>query len=207
MLKINKEKVSFKTSLIGEHNIYNALAAIAWADKEGIDLSTVKDALDKFSGVPGRLQRVASKAEFTVFIDYAHTEDALRNVLIALRKIGKGKIITVFGCGGDRDRTKRPKMGEAATELSDYAIITDDNPRCEASEDIIQDIEKGIKKNNYLVMPERKDAIIKSLSLAKGGDIVLIAGKGHEGYQARKGRKVHFDDRETAEECLRSMNY
>lgn len=207
LLTTTKEKVNFKTPLIGQHNVYNILAAVALAVREGLDLSLIKSVIEKFDSVPGRMERIDTKRDFSVFVDYAHTEDALRNVIKSLREFASGKIIVVFGCGGERDKTKRPKMGYAVSELADYAIITSDNPRSENPEEIIEDIEKGIKKNNYSVVPERKDAIKESLSLAKLGDIVLVAGKGHEDCQILKDKIVHFDDREVIRECLHSMNY
>jgi UDP-N-acetylmuramoyl-L-alanyl-D-glutamate--2,6-diaminopimelate ligase len=197
----------FRSRLIGMHNVYNILAAVAWALKEGIGLSVIKSAIEGFSEVPGRLERIDSKAGFSVFVDYAHTEDALSNIIATLRQLSKKRIIVVFGCGGERDKTKRPKMGRVVSEFSDYAIITSDNPRSEEPLRIIEDIRKGIKKNNYCVIPQRKEAIKKSLSLAQPGDIVLVAGKGHENYQILKEGVIHFDDREAVRECLKSMNY
>ena len=197
----------FISRLIGMHNIYNILATAAWALKEGITLSAVKSAIENFSLVPGRLQRIDSGRDFSIFVDYAHTEDALRNILKTLRQLSAKRIIVVFGCGGERDKTKRPKMGYTATELSDYAIITSDNPRSEDPLEIIADIKRGIKKNNYCVIPQRIAAIKKSLSLAGREDIILVAGKGHENYQILKNKTIHFDDREVIRECLQSMNY
>ena len=167
----------------------------------------IKEAIEKFPLVPGRLERVNFNAGFSVFVDYAHTEDALKNVIQSLRQVSKGEIIVVFGCGGDRDKTKRPKMGYVVTELSDYAIITSDNPRSEDPQEIIRDIRRGITKNNYCIIPERYEAIKKSLSLAKPGDIVLVAGKGHENYQVVKDKVMPFNDREAIKECLMSTNY
>ena len=200
-------KIVINSRLIGKHNVYNMLATIAWGMSEGIKLSTIKSAIEGFDFVPGRLQRIASGSKFSVFIDYAHTEDALKNVINSLRHLSKGKIIVVFGCGGERDKTKRPKMGKVVTRLSDFAVITNDNPRSEGPLDIIEDIKRGIAKKNYCVIPDRLKAIKKSLSLAGPGDIVLVAGKGHENYQITKGRIAHFDDQEAVRKCLRLMNY
>jgi UDP-N-acetylmuramoyl-L-alanyl-D-glutamate--2,6-diaminopimelate ligase len=197
--------VKMHLNLIGRHNIYNVLAAVAWAVKDGISISVIKSAIEKFHLVPGRLERIDSKDGFSVFVDYAHTEDALSNILAALRPLAHRKIIVVFGCGGDRDKTKRPKMGHVATERADLAIITNDNPRSEHPRMIIADIERGIKRNN-LVIPERRKAIQKSLSIARSGDVVLVAGKGHENYQIQKNKTIHFDDREVVRECLKSMS-
>jgi UDP-N-acetylmuramoyl-L-alanyl-D-glutamate--2,6-diaminopimelate ligase len=200
-------ETGFRSRLIGMHNVYNVLATVAWALREGIELSAIKSAIERFSQVPGRLERIDSRAGFSVFVDYAHTEDALYNIIATLRQLYKKRIIVVFGCGGERDKTKRPKMGRVVSELSDYAIITSDNPRSEDPLQIIEDIRNGINKNNYCVIPERKEAIKKSLSLAQPGDIVLLAGKGHESYQILKDGIIHFDDREAVRECLKSMNY
>ncbi len=207
ILRTAKQEFNFKTRLIGRHNIYNMLASFAWAFKEGLDQKIVKSALEKFDFIPGRLEKINCRRDFSVFVDYAHTEDALTNVIKALRQISGRRIIVVFGCGGERDKTKRPKMGHTASELADYVIITNDNPRSEDPQDIIKDIIKGIRKNNHCTIPDRKDAIRKSLSLAAAGDIVLIAGKGHEPYQILKNQTIRFDDRETVKECLESMNY
>ncbi|MBM3246279.1 MAG: UDP-N-acetylmuramoyl-L-alanyl-D-glutamate--2,6-diaminopimelate ligase [Candidatus Omnitrophica bacterium] len=202
-----KDKIRLKTSLIGRYNIYNILAAAAWALEEGIDLSAVKSAIEKFTLVPGRLERINFKGDFSVFVDYAHTEDALKNVIGALRPLARNKLIVVFGCGGERDQTKRPKMGCCVTELADYAILTSDNPRSEDPQKIIDDIKKGISRDNYSIIPERRQAIRESLGRALPGDIVLVAGKGHENYQVLKDKTLHFDDCKVIRECLKSMNY
>jgi UDP-N-acetylmuramoyl-L-alanyl-D-glutamate--2,6-diaminopimelate ligase len=195
--------IKFKINLIGKHNVYNVLASIAWSLKAGLDIRKVRDALSKFQIVPGRLERVNADRDFSIFVDYAHTEDALNNILRSLREVSGKRIIAVFGCGGDRDKSKRPKMGRVVTELADFAIITSDNPRSEEPAAIIRDIESGILKDNYCIIPERLKAIRRALSLAQSGDVVLIAGKGHENYQVLKNRKVHFDDREAVAKCLR----
>ncbi|MDD2679807.1 MAG: UDP-N-acetylmuramoyl-L-alanyl-D-glutamate--2,6-diaminopimelate ligase [Candidatus Omnitrophica bacterium] len=200
-------EVKFRINLIGRHNVYNFLASIAWALKAGINLKVIQSALEKFSLVPGRLERIKGKKGFCVFIDYAHTDDALKNVLTALRQLSPGKIITLFGCGGERDRGKRPKMGRVATELSDFAVITSDNPRSENPRAIIKDILRGLSKSNYCVIPDRKKAISRSLLMAEAGDIVLLAGKGHENYQVLKNKMIHFDDRKEVRRCLKSLNY
>lgn len=200
-------KINFKSRLIGYHNVYNILAAVSWAKTEGLDLSVIKSTLEKFYFVPGRLERIDFDGDFSIFVDYAHTEDALCNVIRSLRALTSNKIIVVFGCGGERDKTKRPKMGYIVSELADFAIITNDNPRSEDPQDIIEDIKRGIKKENFCVILDRKEAIKKSLSLAKSGDIVLIAGKGHENYQILKDRIIDFDDRKVVRECLKLMNY
>lgn len=204
---VSKRKINFKTRLIGRHNVYNILASLAWGVKEGLDLKIIKSSAERFGCVPGRLEKINFPGDFSVFVDYAHTEDALKNVITALRQLSFRRIIVVFGCGGERDKTKRPKMGFAASELSDYIIITNDNPRSEDPKKIIGDIRRGVRKNNYCIIPERYEAIRKSLSLAGPGDIILIAGKGHENYQILKDKTIYFDDREAVKECLKSMNY
>ena len=207
LLSFSKKEIPIKTHLIGKHNLYNLLAAFSWAYQEGIDLKVIKAALEGFSFVPGRLERIECEKGFYVFVDYAHTEDALKNVILALRGLSSGRIITLFGCGGERDKLKRPKMGKMVTELSDFAVITNDNPRSEKPENIISDIKRGIKKDNFTVIPDRKAAIKSVISMAVKGDIVLIAGKGHENYQILKDGIVHFDDREETGLCLKSLNY
>ncbi|MDD5237688.1 MAG: UDP-N-acetylmuramoyl-L-alanyl-D-glutamate--2,6-diaminopimelate ligase [Candidatus Omnitrophica bacterium] len=200
-------EINLTTSLIGKHNVYNILAAASWALKEGIELSIIKSAFEDFTHVPGRLEKIDFPGNFSIFVDYAHTEDALKNVLSALRAISGKRIIVVFGCGGERDKTKRPKMGKVVSELSDYSVITNDNPRSEDPKQIIKDILNGMPKDNYCIIPERFEAIKKSLAIAQAGDIVLIAGKGHEDYQILKDRVIDFDDRKVIRECLKSMNY
>jgi len=202
-----QKKMSFSSSLIGRHNIYNILACVAWSVAEGIPLSVIKRAIEGLCLVPGRLERIKLHADFSVFVDYAHTEDALKNILMSLRPLCRKRIILVFGCGGDRDKTKRPKMGKVATEFSDYVIVTSDNPRWEDPEDIIQDIKRGIKKSNFCVLVQRPQAIKKALRMAQPQDIVLIAGKGHETYQIIKDKTIPFDDKKFVKECLRSKNY
>ncbi|MDD4939334.1 MAG: UDP-N-acetylmuramoyl-L-alanyl-D-glutamate--2,6-diaminopimelate ligase [Candidatus Omnitrophica bacterium] len=205
-LKLLKENIRLKTRLIGRHNVYNVLAACAWALGERLPREALESVFEKFYSVPGRLERIRCDKGFSVFVDYAHTDDALTNVISSLRQVSEGRIIVVFGCGGERDKGKRPKMGRAASELADRVIITSDNPRSEDPEEIINGVIKGIKKDNYRVIFDREKAIRESLFLAKKGDIVLIAGKGHENYQVLKGKTVYFNDSKVARECLRSMN-
>ncbi|MBM3249261.1 MAG: UDP-N-acetylmuramoyl-L-alanyl-D-glutamate--2,6-diaminopimelate ligase [Candidatus Omnitrophica bacterium] len=200
------ESIRVKTNLIGRHNVLNVLAAFAWALRSGFGIRDIQRAIEKFSAVPGRLEKVNIPRDFEVFVDYAHTEDALDNVIRTLRPLSKNRLIVVFGCGGERDKAKRPKMGRVVTQLSDYAIITSDNPRSEEPEEIIADIRRGIKKSNYCVIPERELAIRESLSLAKPGDIILVAGKGHENYQVIKEQTIAFDDREVIRKCIRQLN-
>ena len=194
------------SNLIGEHNVYNILAAVAWAKESGIGTKVIQKAISAFRLVPGRLERVNFKGDFKIFVDYAHTEDALKNIIRSLRPLCKKRIIVVFGCGGERDKGKRPKMGKVVSELSDYSIITTDNPRSEDPGQIIKDICKGIRKNNFSVVLDREQAIKKSISMAKAGDVVLVAGKGHENYQIIKNKHTRFDDREIVKKCLKSIN-
>ena len=202
-----KVKINITSRLIGRHNVYNILAAASWALTEGLNLSIIKSAIERLSSVPGRLERIDNKRAFFIFVDYAHTEDALYNVISTLRQLPCKRIIVVFGCGGNRDKIKRPKMGYVVTELADLAIITNDNPRQENPLGIIKEIKKGITRENYSVVTDRKEAILKALSLAKPGDIVLVAGKGHENCQVLKGKAIPFDDRQVVRECLKSLNY
>ncbi len=189
-------------SMTGTFNVYNSLAALATLSTMGLEPSSCIRLAGEFHGVKGRFQMVRQGQDFAVIVDYAHTPDGLENILHAAREITTGKLVTVFGCGGDRDRTKRPLMGAIAARLSDVVIVTSDNPRTEEPEKIIADIEEGIlplKKDHEKVV-DRKSAIWKALGLAKEGDTVVIAGKGHENYQIFKDRTIHFDDTEVVQE-------
>jgi UDP-N-acetylmuramoyl-L-alanyl-D-glutamate--2,6-diaminopimelate ligase len=197
--------IRIKTNLIGRYNIYNILAAVTWGITEKLGIQDIKSAIEKFKNVPGRLQRVNCPGRFNIFVDYAHTPDALFNVISALRPLVKGKIIVIFGCGGERDKLKRPQMGKVVTELADYAIITSDNPRSENPGQIFRDILQGIRKSNCCVVPGRYQAIRKGLSLVRDADCLLIAGKGHEDYQILKNKVLRFSDRKVVQECLRLM--
>lgn len=201
----NNKKYNFKTNLTGIHNIYNILALTGTAISYNIEPQFIRDIIESIDFIPGRLEKIDSKKGFYVYIDYAHTEESLRQVLKTFNSIPHSRIITVFGCGGDRDRTKRAPMGKVASELSDYVIITSDNPRTEDPLKIISEIEKGAKetsRNNYIIMPDRKEAIIHSIKMASKMDIVLIAGKGHENYQIIGNSKIHFSDREIVIEAI-----
>lgn len=203
---INNEK-SKKISLkmIGEFSIYNSLAAIAAAHELGIEFSIIQEGLRKVS-VNGRFQLIESNKDFAVVVDYAHTPDGLYNVLSTAKKITNGKVICVFGCGGDRDKKKRPIMGKVAGEISDYLIITSDNPRTEDPVKIIDMVEIGVKETpaKYIKITNRKEAIAYAIEMAKAGDIVIIAGKGHEDYQIIGKTKYPFSDYEIAEKILDS---
>ena len=192
-------------SQVGLHNIYNILAVICICVSIGIDLKEVVNHLQNMVGAPGRLERIKSNKDFSVVVDYAHTDDALKNVLSAIKNLKPAKIITVFGCGGNRDKTKRPKMAKVACNMSDFVFITSDNPREEDPVEITKDVEAGAKeinKTNYKVVVDRKQAIEEAILAANKNDVVLIAGKGHENYQIIGRTKIHFDDRETAFEIL-----
>lgn len=197
-------RLNIKTGLIGMHNVSNCLAAISVMQALGVNGEAIVDGIEGMKSVPGRLEPVDCGQPFKVLVDYAHTEDALDNVLSMLKSIAGKNILTVFGCGGDRDKSKRPFMGQAACRYSDRVIVTSDNPRSEEPLDIIRDIESGIKGrfSNYEIDPDRRSAIRKAVLSAEAGDIVLIAGKGHEDYQILKDRVMHFDDREVAREAL-----
>lgn len=188
-------KIFIKTPLIGRHNIYNILSVAAVGVGEKIPLDVIKKGIENLSVVPGRLERIEAGQNFYVFVDYAHTQDALENVLFSIRAVKKARIQVVFGCGGDRDKTKRPKMAEVVERLSDFAIVTNDNPRSEDPQAIVNDILAGFKNKNYKVIFDREQAIKESLHGAKSGDVVLIAGKGHEDYQIFKDKTVPFDER------------
>lgn len=203
--------VKIRSALTGLHNVYNILAAAAVAIEERFDLETVAVGVANLQSVPGRFEKVDVGQPFTVAVDYAHTEDALINVLKAARALTNGKLITLFGCGGDRDEGKRPLMGTAAFSLSDKVVVTSDNPRTEPPDKIIEDILKGIDKSKspgkqMRVIPERSEAIRAAIKMAEPGDLVLIAGKGHEDYQIIGNRKTPFDDRQEAATAIKEMN-
>ncbi len=194
----------FRSPLVGAPHIYNTLAAVASGLALGYSLDVITAALENCAGAPGRFERVPHDGDFSVVIDYAHSDDALVNVLRTAREVVKGKIITVFGCGGDRDRTKRAPMGEAAGSLSDVVILTSDNPRTEDPEQILCDAEEGIRKTGkpYRKISDRTAAINEAIAEARTGDLVLIAGKGHEDYQIIGRQFFHFDDKEVARAAL-----
>jgi UDP-N-acetylmuramoyl-L-alanyl-D-glutamate--2,6-diaminopimelate ligase len=188
----------------GRFNVMNALAAMAVCGAVGVPVGAMVPALAKMSFVPGRLERIEDPCgKRHIFVDYAHTEDALRNVLQTLRETSPGRLICLFGCGGSRDRSKRPRMGTAVSELADYAIVSSDNPRNEDPMAIIGEILPGMDPGKpHLVEPDRARAIRAALQNARAGDTLLIAGKGHETYQEIAGRMTHFDDREVVREAL-----
>jgi UDP-N-acetylmuramoyl-L-alanyl-D-glutamate--2,6-diaminopimelate ligase len=197
-------QIDVQTTLIGVHNVYNILSAASATVSMGIGLKETAAGIQALPGVPGRLERIVEAKDFTAFVDYAHTDDGLQKVLAALRPLVEGKIITVFGCGGDRDRTKRPRMGRVAQELADVVIITSDNPRHENPRAIIDEILTGTTKSeDVYVEPDRKKAIEAACRLAGPEDVVLVAGKGHETYQKFADTVVPFDDRVVIREYIR----
>lgn len=206
ILKTDAFELEFKVNLVGEFNIYNCLAAIAWALESGFSEDEVKNMIKNVYPVPGRLEIINSaEKDITAVIDYAHSPAALENVLKTLKKITKGKLICVFGCGGDRDRKKRPLMAKAAANLADKVFITSDNPRTEDPDLIIEDIKKGVKdtETDYAIIPDREEAIKESIETAGQNDCILIAGKGDEDYQIIGTNKIYFSDRDVAKKYLK----
>jgi UDP-N-acetylmuramoyl-L-alanyl-D-glutamate--2,6-diaminopimelate ligase len=191
-----------RVPLIGRFNVANSMAALAAATVMGVNLRAAILSLARSPQVPGRLELVPAKRQFQIFVDYAHTDDALRNVLKTLRELKPRKLIVVFGCGGDRDRKKRPLMGRVTDELADHAIITSDNPRKENPDAIISEVEKGFHSTHYEKIVERADAIRQAVAMAQPRDLVLIAGKGHEKYQEFADHTIPFDDIQVARRAL-----
>lgn len=189
----------FQTHLLGHFNVFNAAAAVIAALEMKLNIEDIRRALTKMRGVPGRMEGLRSKQGFLVVVDYAHTPDALENALHTARAFTRGRLITVFGCGGDRDRGKRPQMGQAASGISDSVIVTSDNPRTEDPHSIIENILEGIPASASMkVIEDRESAIREAIMSAEKGDTVMIAGKGHEDYQILGSKTIHFDDREVA---------
>lgn len=202
---IHKNKsIKVKVGIPGLFSVYNSLAAIVCASQEGIPLEKAVQVLKDSKGVKGRAEVVPTNRDFTVIIDYAHTPDSLENILKTIKGFAQGRIITVFGCGGDRDKAKRPVMGEIAVKFSDYLIVTSDNPRSENPQEIIKDILKGCKNAEITVetIENRRKAIERALAIGEKDDIILLAGKGHETYQILGDKKIHFDEREIVSEYL-----
>jgi UDP-N-acetylmuramoyl-L-alanyl-D-glutamate--2,6-diaminopimelate ligase len=216
-------RIPFRSPLLGRFNLYNILAAVASGCALDLPLEAIQRGIEGQKQVPGRLERVENDREITLLVDYAHTGDALENVLRTLRELATARIITLFGCGGDRDRGKRPIMGRIAVELSDLAIVTSDNPRTEEPEAIMAQIREGIEplavreyrpdelpagfdRQGFVMCENRRDAIRLAVRAARPGDIVLLAGKGHEDYQIIGTEKHHFDDREEAAAACREIN-
>ncbi len=197
--------LEIESALVGRFNVQNLLAALGAGLALGLPADVVQRGLAALPGVPGRMEKVALGQDFTVLVDYAHTDDALKNLLETVRGLGPRRVITVFGCGGDRDRSKRPLMGAVAARLSDVVILTSDNPRSEPPEAILEEIRRGIpaaRVQDTHVIPDRRDAIARALEMGREGVCVVIAGKGHETYQVLRERTVPFDDRQVARDVL-----
>ncbi|MHB1564279.1 MAG: UDP-N-acetylmuramoyl-L-alanyl-D-glutamate--2,6-diaminopimelate ligase [Leptospirillum sp.] len=205
-IRTPKGVIDLESPMTGHYNLMNIMGVIGCALALEIPLELIARGISAQQGVPGRFEVVRSKRNISVIVDYAHTDDALENLLSAVRPLCKGRVITVFGCGGDRDRGKRPRMGEKAGRLSDLVVLTSDNPRTEDPESILDEIEPALKETGtpYERISDRKAAIFRAISLASPGDSVVIAGKGHENYQILGKVKHHFDDREIAREALES---
>lgn len=203
--KGQSEQVVYSTP--GMFSVYNSLAAFAWGVESGRDPGLVAEALTEIEGVPGRFESIRMGQPFQVIVDYAHTPDGLENVLRTAREFTQGRLITVFGCGGDRDKGKRPKMGAIAADLSDFALVTSDNPRTEEPRQIIKDVLVGVVGVEHTAIENRREAIETACRMAKPGDTVLIAGKGHEDYQIIGTEVFPFDDRVVAREALRRLSY
>ncbi|AGK97734.1 UDP-N-acetylmuramoyl-L-alanyl-D-glutamate--2,6-diaminopimelate ligase [Clostridium pasteurianum] len=202
-----QESVPVSLNIPGRYNISNALGSAAACISEGLTLKQIKLGLEALKAVPGRCEAVETNLNlgFDIIVDYAHTPDSLMNILKTAREFTKGRLISVFGCGGDRDRTKRPIMGDIGAKMSDMAIITSDNPRTEEPMAIINEIVKGINKENYITVENRREAIKKAISIAKKDDVIVIAGKGHEDYQVLKEGTIHFDEREIIAEIIKEL--
>ena len=199
-------KLDLQLHITGIFNVYNVMAAVGAAIAEKIDPAVIEKALLNFTSVPGRFELVKAGQDFSIIVDYAHTPDGVENVLNTARRIAKKKIIAVFGCGGDRDRTKRPIMGRLAADLADVVIATSDNPRSEDPAFILSEVEAGVKETigdkHHECIIDRREAIFRAVELAETDDIVIILGKGHEDYQILKDKTIHFDDKEVAREAV-----
>ncbi|MBN2356528.1 UDP-N-acetylmuramoyl-L-alanyl-D-glutamate--2,6-diaminopimelate ligase, partial [candidate division KSB1 bacterium] len=197
--------IDIDTPLVGRFNVYNALAAVGVAVSQGLDLTTIKSGLERTIRVSGRFELVDKGQPFSVVVDYAHTPDGMENVLSLAKSLNPRQLITVFGCGGDRDKEKRPLMGGVASQYSDKIILTADNPRNEDPHQIIREIEAGCDGQKVTAIIDRREAIEKAIGMAKAGDIVMILGKGHELTQTLKERTIPFNDREEAEKALDTL--
>ncbi|TYB33983.1 MAG: UDP-N-acetylmuramoyl-L-alanyl-D-glutamate--2,6-diaminopimelate ligase [Flexistipes sinusarabici] len=199
---VSGKDLKLQSNMVGNHNIYNILAAAAASNILGVPDTVIYEGIKNLKNIPGRLEKIVINNRY-FFVDYAHTDDALKNVLQSLSGLKKKRLITVFGCGGDRDNTKRPRMAKAAEAYSDKIIVTSDNPRTEDPAAIIRDIEAGFAgSTSYDVIPDRREAIIHAYEISEEEDIILVAGKGHEDYQILKDRTIHFDDRQEIKKLL-----
>lgn len=203
-INFNYESRNYEVTIkmVGDYNVYNYLTAILLVNKLGFELNNLIKITANLKAPAGRMEKIEYNTN-SIFIDYAHTPDAVINVLKSANEYKKGKIITIIGCGGDRDRTKRPIMGRAAEENSDYVIFTNDNPRCEDEKQIMNDIIEGLNKDNHEIIFDRKEAIIKGMNMLTSNDILMILGKGHEDYQIIGKEKIHFSDKEIATEYIK----
>lgn len=208
-VEYGRERVQLTSPLVGKFNAYNILAACGAALSYGLDWATITAAIAKSARVPGRFESIQEGQPFLIIVDYAHTDDALRNVISVARELHPKRVITLFGCGGDRDRSKRPLMGQAAAQASDFVVLTSDNPRSEDPIAIMNDALVGLRRFDtpHAIEPDRTKAIRAALREARPGDVVILAGKGHETYQILKDRVIHFDDREVARDVLRELGY
>ena len=228
------QEIDFSSRLIGAANLENILGAAGVGFGLGLPRDVISEGIARLVSVPGRLEKIENSLGISVLVDYAHTPDALERAIGAMRPLTSGRLIVLFGCGGDRDRGKRPLMGEIAARLSRLVVLTSDNPRSEEPVSILEEIEEGVRKNGikkfqisdlksenselktqnsklisergYYVEPDRRAAIRLALQMARAGDLVLIAGKGHENYQILGPRRIHFDDREVAREELKKLS-
>lgn len=206
---LGRKRFRISSPLVGRINVYNILAAFGAGLANGLEPEAVASGIEQCRAVPGRFERVDEGQPFLVIVDYAHTDDALRNVIRAARELSPRRVITLFGCGGDRDRTKRPLMGAAAAELSDYVVLTSDNPRSEDPLAIMNDAMVGLRRYDtpHVAEPDREKAIRRAIEEAGRDDLVLVAGKGHEDYQVQRDGTIPFDDREVARRILRGFGY
>ena len=205
-IKIFEKEYKINLRLLGRYNLSNLLGAIGAVKTLGLSDEEIISKIPLIHGAPGRFEPVKIDRDFTVIVDYAHTGDALENILKSINEFKANRVITVFGCGGDRDKTKRPIMGGIAEKYSDIVIVTSDNPRTEDPEEIIKDIVVGLTKENHIIEIHREKAIEKAISLAEKNDIILIAGKGHENYQVIGREKIHFDDKEEVIKAIKKLN-
>lgn len=205
-IKIFEKEYKVNLRLLGRYNLSNLLGAIGAVKTLGLSDEEIISKIPLIHGAPGRFEPVKIDRDFTVIVDYAHTGDALENILKSINEFKNNRVITVFGCGGDRDKTKRPIMGAIAEKYSDIVIVTSDNPRTEDPNEILKDIVAGLTKENHIIEVHREKAIEKAVSLAEKNDIILIAGKGHENYQVIGREKIHFDDKEEVIKAIKKLN-
>ena len=205
-IKIFEKEYKVNLRLLGRYNLSNLLGAIGAVKTLGLSDEEIISKIPLIHGAPGRFEPVKIDRDFTVIVDYAHTGDALENILKSINEFKSNRVITVFGCGGDRDKTKRPIMGAIAEKYSDIVIVTSDNPRTEDPNEILKDIVVGLTKENHIIEIHREKAIEKAVSLAEKNDIILIAGKGHENYQVIGREKIHFDDKEEVVKAIKKLN-